>query len=411
MSLYALFVTTVLKNQSISKELVQEYLSGNLCRCTGYRPIVDAALSLNDPNVKSKVNWDERNILINLLLGANLDQSTPVKPSLAQLPDSSVDQSRYDLPQTLEELLQLRAQNPGAQLIAGATDAGIWITKGHQTWSHIIDLTQVKELSRIHDQQGYYYIGAAVNIERAFKVITNQRPELTTFANRFAALPVRQSATLAGNIANGSPIGDSMPLLIALGSSVVLMRCSPNLKNERADLRQPQNLHQRELFVEELYLGYRRTVIQQDEVLAWIKVPKLPLKDPEIFDFIRAYKLSKRFEDDISAVCLCVWMQIKQGLVIRVRIGVGGVAEVSSRAYKTEQLLTGREWTHVMAKKAGESMRAEFTPISDMRASAGYRSYALAALWERFWLEIQGESLVDLSRADAADSLTQFESV
>ena len=181
---------------------------------------------------------------------------------------------------------------------------------------------------------------------------------------------MRNSGTLGGNVANGSPIGDAMPLLIALGAHVVLMS---------------QRGH-REMPLEALYTGYRQNVMAADEVLAWIKVPK-----PVAGEQLRVYKISKRFEDDISAVCLAVRLHTSHGQVVQASIGVGGVAATPVRAVQTQAALIGQPWNASTVAAAAACLQAEFSPISDMRATAAYRVKVLGNLLQRFWLESQGQ--------------------
>jgi xanthine dehydrogenase small subunit len=188
---------------------------------------------------------------------------------------------------------------------------------------------------------------------------------------------------LGGNVANGSPIGDSMPLLIALGASVVLMRHSG------------KKMAHRELPLEDIYTGYRKNVLKPDEVLAWIKVPKATASERS-----RVYKVSKRFEDDISAVCLGLNLHVEQGVVMRASIGAGGVAATPMRARQTEATLIGKPWTQATVHHAIQVLRGEFTPLSDMRATAAYRSTVLGNLLQRFWLESQGTVQTDLHTRD-----------
>jgi xanthine dehydrogenase small subunit len=241
----------------------------------------------------------------------------------------------------------------------------------------VLDITRVRELRRIEHYERHIAIGAAVPLTDAFEALVAERPQLKSFANRFAGLPVRNSATLGGNVANGSPIGDSMPLLIALGAHLVLM-------NEGGH---------REIPLEAFYTGYRRNVLAPGEVLAWIKVPR-----PAPGEFLRAYKISKRYDDDISAVCLVLNMAFEQGAVARVRIGAGGVAATPARALRTELFLLGKAWDETTVRQACEVLRAEFQPIGDMRASAAYRGEVLGNLLRRFWLESQGLRQINLER-------------
>jgi len=355
MSLFAMYH----KHVAITRTLAQEELSGNLCRCTGYRPILDAAQQMAS---LPPVALDENMLLSKLEL---LAQS-----GYAQEPDSA-----YKLPYTLAELLRLRAAHPAAQLVAGCTDVGLWVTKQHRQFDDIIDLTQVAELRRVEHHAGHVLIGAAATLADAFAALVNDRPQLHHFASRFAGLLVRNSGTLGGNIANGSPIGDSMPLLIALGASVVL-----------ASVR-----GQRELLLEALYTGYRTNVMAADEVLAFVRVPKAA---PD--EVVKVYKISKRYDDDISAVCLALNLRIVQGTVAQASIGAGGVAATPARAVRTEAALTGHPWTQTTVRHAMQVLRAEFSPISDMRASAAYRSEVLGNLLQRYWLESQGLQQINL---------------
>jgi xanthine dehydrogenase small subunit len=270
-------------------------------------------------------------------------------------------------------LLQARARQPQAQLIAGATDAGLWITQGLRRLPQIIDLTRVAELRRVETYPHHIAVGAAVNLQDAFESLAADRPVIAPFGERFAGWPVRQSGTLGGNVANGSPIGDSMPLLIALGAQVVLMA-----------YRQGRMVS-RHVPLEDYYLGYRQSVLSPDEVLCWIVVPH-PLKNERL----HAYKVSKRQEDDISTICLVLrWHQ--DGQTLRdVRIGVGGVAATPVRARRTEAVMQGQHLDTVTLALAQNSLSEEFKPITDMRASAHYRQLLLRNLLQRAWLQAQG---------------------
>ena len=296
----------------------------------------------------------------------------------------------YKSPQTLPQLLQERSRHPQAQIVAGCTDVGLWVTKQHRQFDQVLDVTQVAELRRVEDYPHHIAIGAAVSLTDAFAALVADRPQLAEFAHRFAGLPVRNSGTLGGNVANGSPIGDSMPLLIAMGASVVLMAWRKN------------RVVHRELRLEDLYTGYRTNVMAADEVLAWIKVPKAVGETVGI-SALRVYKISKRFEDDISAVCLALDVAVVGGMVQHASIGAGGVAATPVRARKTEAALVGQPWTQATIQQAIQTLRQEFSPISDMRASAAYRSTVLGNLLQRYWLERQGGADTDLQQLSALE--------
>jgi len=359
MSLFGMYQNHVSQGQTVSRELAQQELSGNLCRCTGYRPILDAAQQMGQ---FPEVRVDEFSVLQKLKKIAQDDQNGATSAS-------------YSAPHTLTELLATRASHPTAQLVAGCTDVGLWINKMHMQFDQILDVTQVRELRRVEDYPHHIAIGAAVTLTDAFAALIAGRPQLQSFADRFAGLPVRNSGTLGGNVANGSPIGDSMPLLIALGANVVLMSVRGS----------------REMALEQLYTGYRQNVMAPDEVLAWIKVPK-----PTPNELLRVYKVSKRFDDDISAICLAVRLRLEGTQVTHASIGVGGVASTPMRAIQTEAVLTYQPWTETAVQAGMASLRSEFTPISDMRASAAYRQQVLGNLLQRFWLESQGARRVNL---------------
>ena len=344
---------------AVSRDEALHALSGNLCRCTGYRPILDAAQTMHHwPDVP----LDESGLLQQLKLLAQ-DGRAPVADSASNF---------YATPTTLSELLRLRAAHPQALIAAGTTDVGLWVTKQHRRFGQIIDVTRVTELRRIERGAHSLSIGAAASLTEAFDALAESRPQLKPFFDRFAGLPVRESGTLGGNVANGSPIGDSMPLLIALGATLVLT----STRGERT------------LPIEDFYLAYRKTALAPDEVLARIEVPQ-----PTPHEWLRADKISKRFEDDISAVCLAVALQVEDGVIHSARIGAGGVAAVPARAIQTEAALAGQSCAEGTFDAAASVLEAEFKPLSDMRASSAYRRAVLGNLLRRGWQQSQPGAL------------------
>ena len=360
MSLFALYQRTVAQGQAVDKHSAHEALSGNLCRCTGYRPIVQATCSLQAD-------------------AAQAVDEAPIVAALQKLAATEKTDGHYLRPSTLPALLQARAQHPQAQLIAGATDAGLWITQGLRRLPQIIDLTRVAELRRVEHYPHHIAIGAAVNLQDAFEALAADRPVIAPFGERFAGWPVRQSGTLGGNVANGSPIGDSMPLLIALGAQVVLMAW-----------RKGRAVH-RHVPLDRFYTGYRQSLLGPDEVLAWVVVPR-----PAHGEWLGAYKVSKRQEDDISAVCLALQLRVDAGRITAARIGAGGVAATPARAVKTEAALIGRPWNEATLQAAQTAIADEFSPLSDLRASADYRRTILGQLLRRAWLESTGHKTIRL---------------
>ena len=344
---------------AVSRDEALHALSGNLCRCTGYRPILDAAQTMHHwPDVP----LDESGLLQQLKLLAQDGRATAADAA----------SNFYATPTTLAELLRLRAAHPQALIAAGTTDVGLWVTKQHRRFGQIIDVTRVTELRRIERGAHSLSIGAAASLTEAFDALAESRPQLKPFFDRFAGLPVRESGTLGGNVANGSPIGDSMPLLIALGATLVLA----STRGERT------------LPIEDFYLAYRKTALAPDEVLARIEVPQ-----PTPHEWLRADKISKRFEDDISAVCLAVALQVEDDRIHSARIGAGGVAAVPARAIQTEAALAGQQCAEATFDAAATVLEAEFKPLSDMRASSAYRRAVLGNLLRRGWQQSQPGAL------------------
>ncbi|MEI7786147.1 MAG: xanthine dehydrogenase small subunit [Betaproteobacteria bacterium] len=365
MSMFALYEGQAGALAPPTREQAQQALSGNLCRCTGYRPILEAAVQMNQ------------------VAPLRLDRQA-VLAGLAILPARPPAQGAYLQPTQLEELLRLRAAHPQAQLVAGCTDVGLWVTKQHRRFEQVLDLSQVAELARLRKIGERLRVGAAVRLEDAFAALCSHWPQLKTFAARFAGLPVRNSGTLGGNVANGSPIGDSMPLLIALGASVVLA----SVRGER------------QMPVEDFYTGYRKNQLAADEILVYIDIPLPAAGDGH---WLRVDKISKRFDDDISAVCLAVRLQLSQGQVTDVSIGAGGVAATPVRARRTEAVLRDKPWGPETLARAVQALRDEFQPISDMRASADYRREVLGSLLQRLWLQTQGQTGLSLEAIEPGE--------
>lgn len=378
MSLFGMYQNTR-GGQGITRESAQADLSGNLCRCTGYRPILDAAQAMADLPLPPACAVDE---------AATVAQLKALKKQAAAHRGDS-----YLRPGTLAGLLHARATHPKAQVVAGCTDVGLWVTKQHRRFGQVLDVTGARELQRVESYPHHIAIGAAVTLSDAFAALVAERPQLLSFSRRFAGLPVRNSGTLGGNVANGSPIGDSMPLLIALGASVVLMRWKKNRAGGG-------EIAHREVRLEDLYTGYRTSIMRPDEILAWIKVPR-PTPD----ETLKVYKISKRFDDDISAVCLAVRLAIDHGRVGAASIGAGGVAATPARARRTEAVLRGQPWNEDTVMAAMDTLRSEFQPISDMRASAHYRQTVLGNLLRRFWLESQGAHGINLEHLQDMEAL------
>jgi xanthine dehydrogenase small subunit len=356
MSMFALYKN----NPAPTREEIDDALSGNLCRCTGYRSIIDACIHMYDYPVPP-ANGAQ---LVEQLRGLQRGQGLSLE----------LERARYFAPATLDELASLYQQHPHAQILAGGTDVGLWVTKQLRELPLVIYLGNVAELRQLKLKQGSIEVGAAVTLSDAAVEITRQYPELSEMFRRFASVPVRNAATLVGNVANGSPIGDSMPALIALDA--------------RVKLRQGSTV--REIALADLYLDYMKNALQAGE---FIEAIQIPAREEAIQ--LRCYKLCKRFDQDISAVCMAIALRLDGDSVAEIRIALGGMAAIPKRAALTEQLLKGSKWDEPTVTAAMQKLAEDFAPLSDMRASADYRSRASANLLYRFYLETRPEEALD----------------
>jgi len=356
MSMFALYHN----NPAPTRADIDDALSGNLCRCTGYRPIVDACRHMYTDY--ERVEQDEAGLVAEL---RDLRRDRGLSLEL--------EQAHYHAPVTLAELAALYLEHPDARILAGGTDVGLWVTKQLRELPALIYLGNVAELKRVDAGAEGIEIGAAVTLTDAIDTIVPHYPEFGEMLRRFASLPVRNAGTLVGNVANGSPIGDSMPALMAVAT--------------RVRLRRGDQL--REMVLEDLYLDYMKNALQQGEFIEAIVIP--PRDDTLL---LRCYKLSKRYDQDISAVCAAFALRLDGERVSEIRIALGGMAAVPKRALQTEQSLLGKHWDEATVRIAMDSLCKEFKPLSDMRASADYRSRATANLLYRFYLETRpGQAL------------------
>ena len=275
----------------------------------------------------------------------------------------------FHSPRTIEQLLALRAAHPKARILSGSTDVGLWVTKQMRDLGDIIYIGQVAALKTIAETDGYLEIGAGVSLEQAYAAICREYPALDELWQRFASLPVRNAGTLVGNLANGSPIGDSMPWLIALNAQLVL----DSLSGART------------LPLEDFYIAYQKQDLRGDEIVRAVRIP-LPAA-ASIAPILRTYKLSKRFDQDISAVCAAFALTLKNGKVEAARIAFGGMAATPRRAIETEAALSGLPWNEATARAGMAALEKDYAPLSDMRASSAYRLRAAQNLLYRYWLE------------------------
>jgi xanthine dehydrogenase small subunit len=321
-----------------------EAISGNLCRCTGYRPIRDAAHALGCPSPDDP--------LATRMRGA--------APAAAPTRVEGVT-GAYVRPSDLAETLLLLRQHPDAVLVAGSTDWGVDVNLRGARTPLVIGIDRLAELRHLTRGSDHLELGAGLPLTELERRLAGSVPLLDAVFPQFASPLIRNGATVGGNLATGSPIGDLAPALLALDASVVLV--GPD--GDRA------------VPLDQFFTGYRRSVRRADELIRAVRIP-LPLSGTAAF-----YKISKRRFDDISSVAVGVALHVVEGIVRRARIGVGGIAATPLRATATEEVLEGRPWTAETAREAGAVLREEGTPIDDHRASAAYRRATLATMLVR----------------------------
>ena len=337
------------------RQRIQDVLAGNLCRCTGYRPILDAAERMYDLGDGDAFSARESETA-QRLTALRGDDTLHVTGSGRD----------YYAPRTTDALADLLADLPEATILAGGTDVGLWVTKQHRKLDTLLYTGDVDEMKTVREDDDWIDIGAAVTHTDAMDLIGRHYPDFGELLRRFASVQIRNSGTLGGNIANASPIGDSMPVLIALNAELVL--------------RQGSSL--RTLPIDQFFLDYRKTAMAAGEFVERIRVPK-----PAAGWQLRCYKLSKRFDQDISAVCAAFNLRLDGNMVQDVRIGFGGMAAIPARAVQTETALRGQPWNEASVTAAGAALETEFKPMSDMRASADYRMLTARNLLRKCHLE------------------------
>ena len=349
MSLVALYHA---KTQA-GRAAVHDALAGNLCRCTGYRPIVDAALAVCDGQPEDVFAAAETAAQLRALnTGDRLELRHNGQTWIA--------------PTSIADLAETLLLHPGAVLLAGGTDAGLWVTKQHRFLETIVTLDAVRDMTTIESDKNTLRIGAAAPYENALGPLETHYPDFGNLLRRLGSRQIRNRGTIGGNIANGSPIGDTPPVLIALDATLVLRRGTV----------------ERVLPIAEFFLGYRRTALAPSEFIARIDVP-LPRPGQQF----RCYKVAKRFDQDISAVCGAFNIELADGRVQAIRIGFGGMAATPIRARAVERALLNQAWTEANVRGAMNVLDTALTPISDMRASADYRRTVARNLLFKFWLE------------------------
>lgn len=349
MSMFSLYQQRHNNSTNLSRHEINESLSGNLCRCTGYRPIVDACMQ-----ACSQPKPDQFN--------TKADETVEC---LTNLPNSQGVEHFY-IPKSTKELSDIVNNHTNITFVAGSTDLGLDVTQQHKRFDTLVSLSNVAELNVLDVADNQLIIGAAVTYQQMSKRLLEHFPEAEEWLERLGSLPIRSQGTMGGNVANASPIGDCPPLLFALNASCVI----------------DNGTQQRTIPIREFFVGYRQTVLSDNE---WLKHISIPLKPAD--SLFRIYKISKRMEDDISAVCASFYVELEDNHIRVIRTGFGGVAATPVAATEFEQQLVGKVWDENTFALGETLLFDAFNPIDDVRSSANYRREMVKNLWRRFVLE------------------------
>ena len=376
MSLFALYHNE--NKTNLAK--INEALSGNLCRCTGYKPIISAAfLAINKKN-KEPLDFYKKNQ--KQLKEALVKLSDPKNISVSFAKGEKI--INYDAPSNLEELSKVLSNNSSAKIVAAGTDLNLEITQSMKEFPHLVSVNRVPELKSISDNGADLEIGAAVSYEDAASILIGYWPDLDSFLQRFASLPIKNWATIGGNIANASPIGDMPPVLIALDAKLKLRKGSKV----------------RIINLEEFFISYKKTSLDESEFIESIIVPK-----PNDNERLITHKISKRYEDDISAVCMALKVTTKGSHPESVKIALGGMSGIPQRAIELEKVMLENWNNDEIVLASYNALKSEFSPFSDVRASSEYRLRVTANLVKKSLLILKGLPLENLAHYSVASKL------
>jgi len=333
---------------------IEHALAGNLCRCTGYKPIkraMSAALNTQGDQFTAAVD------------------ATIAK--LKALQNNDADDRSYFIPTSLEALFKVQQNNPDAKLVAGATDLALEVTQQLKPINKLIHLKSIPQLNSVEQTSTSITIGAAVSVEQCLSLITPIIPGAEQMLLRFGSAQIRGQATIGGNIGNASPIGDLPPLLLALDAQL--------------QWQGPQG--ERSMPISEFYISYKKTALLPQEIITAVSFDKPPINSPAANTQFAVYKISKRMDDDISAVCVAINLQTEANKIIDLKLALGGMAAIPKRATQAELLAKGKPWNEQTINGIQAALEDEFAPLSDARASAEYRTTVTNNLIMRFFLE------------------------
>ena len=359
MSLFSMYKN----HNSYNNELIKDSIAGNLCRCTGYRPIIDAAKSLNKIDKSDQFTKNKKNI-IKLLKKINLKNISIENKG-----------KKYFSPRTIKELKKVIKKNSNSHFLSGGTDLSLIVTKERKDINNIINLQAIDELDFIKEKNNNIEVGAATPLIKFERFILKYYPDFNSVLKRYGSVQIRNVCTIGGNIATASPIGDTLPILLSLNSEIVI----ETTKNKKI------------LPLKNFFLSYRKTRLKKGEFIYSIKIP---IYKNNVF---KAYKISKRFDDDISSLCASFNLEIVNKKIKKAIIAYGGMAEIPKRATNCENFLNNTNLSLDNFEKAKNFLEKDFTPIDDMRATKDYRIEVAKNLLIKCFLEIKSNKLIRLN--------------